>query len=235
MLEYILSSRFFYLSVIFLQYKNHLEVSPNLPESCDWSQINIESASCSVCVTLSLDIIVSVMKFTCRLVHHDGLHTCSKFQYSANKMETTWCQEWRNTYIKSRGGLAMALLTDSRDRGWHAGWDSNPGPLQCRHRTPALPTQLQHVNHLLHIAQEPLCCQSSSDTWKQRHKTSGVLRCLEMGHWQWILWVLWVRGWGLYASHLFLRVPQMLVRLGSGEFGKRINALGSLSHLLGHS
>lgn len=89
MLGYILSSHFFYLSVIFLQYKNLLEESPNLPESCDRSQINTESASCSVSVTLSLDIIISVRTFTCSIVHFDGLHTWSKFQYSANKMETT--------------------------------------------------------------------------------------------------------------------------------------------------
>ena len=40
-----------------------------------------------------------------------------------------------------------------------------------------------------------LCCQNSSDTLRQSHKTSlFVLCCLALGNVQWILWVLWVLG-----------------------------------------
>lgn len=68
-----------------------------------------------------------------------------------------------------------------------------------------------------------LCCQNSSDTLRQSHKFSGGVKwCLALGHWQWILGVLWVGA------------PIRLVRLGSEEFRDQISALGSWSCSSGH-
>ena len=51
----------------------------------------------------------------------------------------------------------------------------------------------------------PLCSQNGSDLSRYGLKTSeGVLWCLAPGRIKWILWVLYVWGWGFHGSDLVI-------------------------------
>lgn len=88
--------------------------------------------------------------------------------------------------------------------------------MTCSHDSEWIcPSISRHTETTWWIAYRALSCyQSRSDLSGNWQGTSeGAPRCLALGHWQWILWVVWREDWVLSStSH------ECSARLGSGLF-----------------